>query len=559
MKKMSVFISLILLSFNVFSQRQLSVKSKKGVVVTADKNASEVGVAIMKKGGNAVDAAVATAFALAVTHPFAGNIGGGGFMLIRLADGTSVSIDYREKAPAAATAEMFLDENGDVDTVSSQYGYLVAGVPGTIRGMEAAWKKYGKLKWHELLEPAIALAEKGFYLNDFEIEDMKRNEAGLKRYAETRKTFFKPDGSFYTINELFVQKDLTNTLRQIAKKGADEFYTGKLADQMVADFRQNGGILTKKDLQDYKPAIREVLKGNYRGYEIMTMGPPSSGTVLLEMLKTLENFQLEKNPQSPYNLHVLTETMRRAYFDRTRYMGDADFVKVPVNKLTSAAYTKELAATIGNTATRSDSLFKNVSFYKENMETTHFSVVDQEGNIVSNTYTIEEAYGSKAVVKGLGFLLNNEMHDFNIQPNKANFWGGIGDDPNRIQPGKRMLSSMTPTIVLKDGKPLLVTGSPGGRTIINTVLQMIIGVTDYQQTLKQTIDMPRITHHWMPDFLYIEKGRFSEAVIQDLVKRGHIIRELESIGRANSIYVDPATGEYYGEADWRKGGWAAGY
>lgn len=541
------------------AERQLSVKSQNGVVVSADKYASEVGIDILKKGGNAVDAAVATAFALAVTHPFAGNIGGGGFMLIRLADGTSVSIDYREKAPAASHPEMFLDKDGEIDPVSSRYGYLAAGVPGTVRGLELAWKTYGKLQWHELIAPAIALAENGFNLNDFEIEDMKRNEDGLKRFPETKRVFFKKDGSLYSTDELFIQKDLANTLKKIAENGADEFYTGTIADLIVVDFQQNGGILTKEDLLNYEPIIRDVLKGSYKGFEILTMAPPSSGITLLEMLKALENFEIGKKPQSAENLHIMAEVMRRAYFDRARYLGDADFVDVPVHSLLSDDYSKELISSISKKATPSDSLIENVVYRNENMETTHFSVADSEGNIVSNTYTLEEAYGSKAVVKGLGFLLNNEMHDFNIQSNKANFWGGIGDDPNKIEPGKRMLSSMIPTIVLKDGKPMLVTGSPGGRTIINVVLQVIVGVTDYNLSLKDAIALPRISHQWMPDLLYVEKGRFSDDVIEELEKKGHSIKEMESIGRANSIHIDPEAGEFHGEADGRKGGWAAGY
>ncbi|MGV3641571.1 MAG: gamma-glutamyltransferase [Adhaeribacter sp.] len=546
----------------MIAQPQLSVKARNGAVVSIDRYASQAGAGILKNGGNAVDAAVATAFALAVTHPFAGNIGGGGFMLIRLADGETVGIDYREMAPALATPTMFLKPDGSVDEEKSNFGYLAAGVPGTVKGLEAAWQRYGSLPWASLLEPAIALAENGIYLNKFDAASLERNKTDLARFPETVRIFFKSDGLPVTSQDLLVQKDLAATLRAIARDGAKVFYQGHLADKIVADFQAQGGILTKDDLRQYQVRIRQPLQYAYQGYEVIGMPPPSSGGISIqEMLQVLDQVGLNaKEPLDPRNLHLLIETMRYVFLDRTRYLGDPDFVNVPLERLASREHAHHIAKKlILSRATPSEQLYKNVSVHQENMETTHFSVIDKAGNMVSNTFTLEEAFGSKAVVKGLGFLLNNEMHDFNLNPYQANIQGGIGGDPNGIQPKKRMLSSMSPTLVLKDGKPYLVTGSPGGRTILNTVLQLVLATTTYGLTLHQAMRLPRLSHHWMPDLVYVEQQGWDPAVLKALKDRGHQLSEVESLGDLHSILVNPQTGEYEAEADPRRAGWAEGY
>ena len=551
----SVLLSLVFLVQPLYAQKK-SVVAKHGAVVSVDEYASKVGVAVLEKGGNAVDAAVATAFVLAVTYPQAGNIGGGGFMLVRMKSGETAAIDYREKAPMKSQAKMFLNSDGSLDTLSSNYGYLVAGIPGTVRGLETAWKKYGKLPWKELVVPAIELAEKGFRLSPQFASFLKSNRDALFRYDETRRIFFKPDGEAYQAGDSLIQKDLAKTLTAIANGGADAFYEGALAEAMVKNVCDNGGIWAADDLKSYQAVIRQPIVGSYRGYEILGMPLPSSGgIVLIEMLNILENFELKHDDAE--SLHLMVEAMRRGFMDRTRFLGDEDFVKAPVDRLTSKNYAKELAKKIEKSkATPSEELNKKARSAKEHIETTHFSIADAEGNVVSNTYTLEEWFGSGAVVKGLGFLLNNEMHDFNIQPDSNVF---AGPSPNLIEPGKRMLSSMSPTILLKDGKPFLITGSPGGKTIINTVLQMIIGVIDYKLTLRAATDRPRLNHNWMPDRVTVEKNRWSEAVLTYLRARGHRIADVELIGDAHSILIDPMSGLIYGEADTRRYGWAEGY
>lgn len=541
---------------------QLSVKARNGAVVSIDQYASQAGCQVLKAGGNAVDAAVATAFVLAVSHPFAGNIGGGGFMLIRLATGQRVGIDYREMAPALSTPGMFLKADGSVDTETSNFGYLAAGVPGTVKGLETAWQLFGSLPWQKLLEPAIALALEGIYLNKFDAASLQRNQKDLARYPETRKIYFKADGRPYTSQDLLIQQDLAETLKIIGRRGAQAFYEGDIADQFVLDVQANGGILTKEDLKNYRVRIRRPLSFAYQGYEVIGMPPPSSGGICLgQMLQVLGQHRLNpENPLDPQNLHLLVETMRYVYLDRTRYLGDPDFVEVPLAQLASSGHARAIAQKLDLVkATPSEQLYGNVSVHDENMETTHFSVIDKAGTMVSNTYTLEEAFGSKAVVKGLGFLLNNEMHDFNINPYQANIQGGIGGNPNGIAPGKRMLSSMTPTLVLKNGKPFLITGSPGGRTIPNTVLQLILATTTFGLSLHEALRLPRLSHHWMPDLVYVEKQGWAPAILQALQARGHRLAEVEHLGDLHSIAIDPQTGHYQAEADPRRAGWAEGY
>jgi gamma-glutamyltranspeptidase/glutathione hydrolase len=551
---------LLLLAFPFYTlaAQQKSVVAEHGVVVSVDEYASKAGVEILKKGGNAVDAAVATAFTLAVTFPQAGNIGGGGFMLIRLANGESAVIDYREAAPAKATAAMFLKADGSVDSVSSNYGYLVAGVPGTVCGLETAWKKYGKLKWKELVEPAAELADRGFVVNHLLAKELKEFQNELRMFPASADIFLKKTGAPYAEGDTLVQKDLATTLRLIAEQGSKGFYEGETADKIAKDFKEHGGLITADDLKSYRSVIRKPILGNYRGYQIMAPSLPSSGgTILIEMLNILENYDFEKHSKAD-NSHVLLETMRTAFYDRARYLGDADFVDVPVEKLVSKAYGKKLFQEIRmNTVTPSNNLPEKVVPIKEKTETTHFSVGDQYGNMVSNTFTLQDLFGSKAVVRGLGFLLNDEMNDFDLNPKDTNSRAGV--KPNLIQPKKRMLSSMTPTMVLHNGKPLFVTGSPGGRTIINTVLQIISNIVDGHMTLREAIDAPRINHNWIPDQATFERNRWDEYTLSELKRKGHRLVEKELIGDAHSIWKDPASGKYLGEADARRNGWAIGY
>ncbi|MDB5263839.1 MAG: gamma-glutamyltransferase [Adhaeribacter sp.] len=542
--------------------QQLSVKAQQGAVVSIDEYASKAGVQVLKQGGNAVDAAIATAFALAVTHPFAGNLGGGGFMLIRLASGEEVALDFREMAPARATADMFLKADGTVDYELSNFGYLVAGVPGTVKGLEAAWRKFGSLPWANLIQPAIDLAHHGIYLNAYDAASLVRHQKDLARFPETIKTFFKLDGFPYGTSDLFRQPNLAATLAGIAQGGAAWFYEGEMADRFIADVQANGGIINKADLKDYEVKFREPIKGTFGGYEILGMPLPSAGGVgVQQMLNVLKYLNLdEHNPLEVPNLHLLLETMRYVFLDRATYLGDTDFGKVPVAELLSEGHAAAIAAKIDRQrATPSQLLFEDVQVNNENLETTHFSVIDKQGNLVSATLTLEEAFGSKAVVKGLGFLLNCEMHDFNINPRQVNFQGITPANPNGIAPHKRMLSSMTPTVVLKDGKPFLVTGSPGGRSILNVVLQVILATTLYKLPLQRALALPRLSHHWMPDVVYLEKGRWEAETVQALASQGHSVAEVDFLGDAHSIFIDPVTGLYEAEADTRRAGWAEGY
>ena len=557
--KLLILIFIVLFSISDSFSQQKSAIAKQATVVSVDEFGSKAGIAIMKKGGNAVDAAVATAFALAVTYPQAGNIGGGGFMLIRMNNGETAAIDYREKAPMRSHARMFLNPDGSLDTLSSNYGYLVAGIPGTVRGLELAWKKYGKLPWKDLVMPAVELAEKGFKLSPQFAAYLESNRDYLSMFDETKKMFFSTSGEAYQGGELLIQKELGRTLRMIAEGGADAFYNGPLAEAMIEDVTKNGGIWTKQDLKDYQAIVREPVYGTYRGYEVIGTPPPTSGGIILnEMLNILENYDLRKNDAE--SKHLMAEAMRLGFFDRLKYMGDADFVAVPSDSLLSKGYAKTLSKKIDkNKAASSDELGGDGVTINESTETTHFSVIDPEGNAVSNTYTLEEWFGSGAVVKGLGFLLNNEMHDFNMEPDVKKFRNQTEHSPNLIEPGKRMLSSMAPTILLKDGKLFLVTGSPGGKTIINTVMQIIIGLVDHDLTLRDAIDRPRFSHTWKPDRISIERNLWNERILSELRSKGHKFAEVDFLGDAHSIWIDPKSGLIYGEADTRRYGWAEGY
>jgi gamma-glutamyltranspeptidase/glutathione hydrolase len=562
------FIILVLLANQFFCtpQENKPVVGKNGMVVSVDKFASQVGIDILKKGGNAVDAAVAVGFALAVTFPAAGNIGGGGFMIIRSPDtGEALAMDFREMAPGKATPDMYLDEEGNYVEERSLYGHLAVGVPGTVKGFELAMKKYGNLKWEDVLEPAIELAEKGFELNQRRADSFNRLN---KRFEQGTKEFFrvfsKPDGSEFKEGDIFIQKDLASSLRLIAEHGSQAFYEGQIAELIAQDMKKHGGFITKEDLEKYEAFVREPVTGTYRGYQIISMPPPSSGgTILIEMLNILEGFDLgQKERYAPETLHLIAEAMRFAYFDRAQYMGDSDYSEIPVKLLTSKNHAEDIRRKIDlKKSTPSAILGEEILTIEEAKETTHYSVIDKEGLAVATTYTLNGGYGSGVVAEGTGILLNNEMADFNMKPGYTDDKGLIGTRPNLIEPRKRMLSSMTPTLVIKDNKAYMITGSPGGRTIINTVLNVIVNVIDFNMPIQGAIDAPRMDHEWMPDLLRLEKKAITEELIESLKAMGHMMKESSRWrqGDAHSILIDPRTGLYYGAADKRSQGSAIGY
>jgi gamma-glutamyltranspeptidase/glutathione hydrolase len=531
------------------------VEGRNGMVVSVSAPASEVGLFILQKGGNAVDASVATAFALAVTYPQAGNIGGGGFMMIYPSKGKKlpVCIEYRETAPLAATKEMFAKGH-------SQFGAKVVGVPGTVRGLGMAHKKYGKLPWQTVLMPAVALAEQGFLLDAHLAADLNKHLALARDFPEFQRVFGRKDGKKWKAGDRLVQPDLARTLRRIAAEGPDAFYTGVIADQIVAEMKAVDGLITRKDLAEYTANVRKPIHGVYRGYDIYGPPPPSSGGIcLVEMLNILGEYDLKKwGRWSPQTNHVMIEAMRRAFFDRVKYLGDPDFMTIP-KTLTTKTTGKKLAKGIDLTkATRSDALAKDITLTGEGANTTHFSVIDHDGMAVANTYTLERSFGSRVVVKGAGFLLNNEMGDFNWTPGRTDRTGNIGTPPNEIAPGKRMLSSMTPVLVFRKGKLLLVTGSPGGRTIINTVLCVVVNVTDFEMDIRAAVDAPRLHHQWFPDKVHFEGTKEYPELVKQLQQLGHTVVQ-DRQGDAHSIWIDPITGRYYGAADHRHSGKALGY
>jgi gamma-glutamyltranspeptidase/glutathione hydrolase len=536
-----------------------AVEAKNGLVVSVSAPGSEAGLEVLQKGGNAVDAAVATAFALAVTYPAAGNIGGGGFMVIHppAGKGDPIVIEYRETAPAAATKDMFAKG-------ASRFGPKVVGVPGTVRGMALAHQRFGKLPWKDVVMPAVKLAEEGFVLEASLASSLNRFVASSSEFPEVQRVFGKDGGkSDWRAGDRLVQKDLGKTLRLIAEQGPDAFYKGPVADLLVAEMQAGKGLITKDDLAAYQAKQRKPIHGTYRGYDIYGPPPPSSGGIcLVEMLNVLEHFDLRKQGRwSPETLHVMIETMRRVYCERANYLGDPDFVKIPAH-LTSKDHARALAKHIKlDRATPSEELAKGlgIKLAPEGEDTTHFSVIDKDGLAVSNTYTLEHSYGSRVVVKGAGFLLNNEMVDFNWRPGITTRDGTIGTEPNQIAPGKRMLSSQTPTIVAKDGKVLLVTGSPGGRTIINTVLCVVVNVIDFDMDVQSAVNAPRLHHQWFPDSVRFEGMAEYADVVKQLKALGHSVSGGTKQGDAHSIWVDPKTGRYHGAADRRISGKAAGY
>lgn len=538
------------------------VIAQNGMIASDNRFATQAGLTVLNKGGNAVDAAVTVGFTMAVTYPRAGNIGGGGFMLIYLAGSEEViAIDYREKAPKSATRDMFLDVNGDVDIEKSRHSYSSVGVPGTVAGLSLALEKYGTFSLNKVIKPAIEYAEEGITV-DFELRNSLASVRGrMKNSPDAYNTFYKKNGESYDLGEKVIQKNLAWSLKQIKKYGKDAFYKGKIAKKIVEDMKENKGLITLDDLASYKPVIRVPVYGSYRGYEIYSMPPPSSGGVhLIQMLNILENYPLNKlGHNNSKSIHLMAETMKFAYADRSIYLGDSDFVSVPTNQITSEEYAKTLIKKIDlEKATPSSEITPGdpLNCCGGN-DTTHYSVVDKWGNMVSNTYTINFSYGSKIVAKGTGILLNNEMDDFSAKPGIPNAYGLIGGEFNAIEPVKRMLSSMTPTIVLKDRKPFLATGSPGGSKIITTVLQIIINVVDHGMNIASATSSPRFHHQLLPDILILEKG-FSVDTVNILENKGHKIEFGRAMGSTQSIMK--IGNHYYGYSDPRRtGGLTKGY
>ncbi|PIP76643.1 MAG: gamma-glutamyltransferase [Ignavibacteria bacterium CG22_combo_CG10-13_8_21_14_all_37_15] len=558
------FKSTFLLIFLLLITFSLSAKTghgKRGMVVSAEPIATQVGVQILKKGGNAVDAAVAIGFSLAVTYPVAGNLGGGGYMVIHLPDGRNTAIDYRETAASLAQRDMYLDKNGVFLPELSQVGILSAGIPGSVAGLLSALEKYGTMKIADVLQPAINLAEDGFPLSFSNAKSLEKTLKDFEKFTSSLKVFSK-NGTAYQEGDIFKQPDLAKTLVEIKNLGKNGFYKGKIAELLLSQMKALGGNFSKEDLENYKPVEREVIKGKYRGFEIVSMPPSSSGGIaLVQMLNILENFSFEKDEwNSSKYIHALVSTMKFAYADRSMHLGDPDYSTIPQKWLLSKSYAKKLFSQISDKAISSENIKPgNKNEFNESEETTHYSVMDKNGCAVSVTTTINSAYGSKLVVEGAGFLLNNEMDDFSGKPGVPNQFGLIGSVANEIQPGKRMLSSMTPTIVLKDGIPILLIGSPGGSTIITTVLQVILNVCDFDMNLEQAVNSPRIHHQWLPDELYFEPFGIAKDVQINLLAKGYKFGKERNLGLVEAIKFDPKSGELTGVSDKRGFGLAEGF
>lgn len=528
------------------------------MVVSQEPHATDVGLAILKQGGNAVDAAVGVGLALAVTHPTAGNLGGGGFMLIRMADGRTTFIDFRERAPEKASHDMYLDAAGKA-TPDSMIGPRASGVPGTARGLEYAHKKFGKRSWSEVVQPAAQLAERGFTVSYALQSSLKSASKLLSQFPESNRIFLR-NGQPYEMGETFVQPELAETLKRIQKFGANDFYEGETAKKIAEFEKANGGLITLADLKNYKPVERKPLTGRYKEYDIITAPPPSSGGIgILQMMGMLQDSGYEKSGAgSAASIHYVAEAMRRYYADRSEYLGDPDFYKVPVSGLLSKTYIGKLRESIDREhAGSSDKIGPGKPAPHESTETTHFSIVDEQGNAVAMTYTLNGGYGSGVTIPGAGFLMNNEMDDFAAKPGEPNMFGLVQGEANAIQPGKRPLSSMTPTIALKDGKLFLVIGAPGGSRIITGVMQVMLNVFDFGMNIQDAVDAPRFHHQWKPDKLYTERG-ISPDTIALLRAKGHAV-EPNTFGVAlvEAILCDPTglQGAYDGRAD----GKAAGY
>jgi gamma-glutamyltranspeptidase / glutathione hydrolase len=525
------------------------VRAEHGMVVSASAIASRAGADVLAAGGNAVDAAVATGLAMAVTHPTAGNIGGGGFMVIRFPDGRTTAFDFREKAPLAAHPRMFLDSAGEYSSTIHHNSHVAVGVPGTVAGFALAHERFGSRDWASLVQPAVKLAADGFEIPEGLARSLRGVQRSMERYPASVAAFSK-SGTPYEPGEVLRQPDLAKTLERIMRDGRDGFYGGETARLIAEEMRRGGGIITEEDLEKYQAKERTPIQGTYRGYDIISMPPPSSGGIaMVEMLNILEGYELrDMGHMSAEYVHHVVEAMRRAYRDRARFVADTDFADVPIERLTSKAYAQQLRATI-DAERATPSAPADVAQDYESTETTHYSVVDADGMAVSVTYTLEAGYGSKIVVPGAGFLLNNEMGDFNAAPGMTTETGLIGTDPNLARPEQRMLSSMTPSIVAKDGQLVAVVGSPGGRTIINTVMEVILGIIDFDLGIQQAVNAPRFHHQWLPDRVSIEEDGVTEEALRRLEAMGHTVRVGGRQGSAHAIMIDPATGERLGAAD----------
>lgn len=524
----------------IYSQSDIfhPVFSRNGMVATQEGRATQVALGILKRGGNAIDAAVASSFALAVTLPRAGNIAGGGFMLVHLGKtGETIAIDYREMAPLAASFNMYLNEDEEVDEMLSQSSHQSVGVPGTVAGMAYVLEKYGTLSLKEVIAPAIQLAEEGIIVNEDIEYTLTKGKERLQHWPETAKTYYKPDGSVYSVGERMVFKDLAWSLKEIAEQGPKAFYEGAIAEKLVAEMEKYGGLITLEDLKKYRVAVREPVRGTYRGYDIIGMPPPSSGGIhIIQMLNILEKYPLSYlGPNSADSLHLIAESMKLAFADRSKYLGDPDWWDIPVKGLISKNYADELREKSNRHQVIPSKKIKpeNPDPY-ESDETTHISIMDQFGNVVSNTTTLNFSFGSGIVVKGTGMLLNDEMDNFTAKPGTPNAYGLLGGEANAIQPTKRPLSSMSPMILLKDGKPFLAIGSPGGPRLINAILQVIINVIDHGMNIAEATNVRRIHHQWKPDKLRVEKG-FNPDTLRLLAEKGHTITITNSLGSTQSI------------------------
>ncbi len=556
----NIFISLLIFVFWASSAHSEYLRTENGMVSSRSDMASEVGSTILAAGGNAVDAAVATAFALAVVYPSAGNLGGGGFMMVSLANGEVYAQDNREKAPAAAHRDMFLDSAGDVDRNLAVNSLQASGVPGTVAGLLDALERFGTMSRQQVMAPAIELAEHGFILNDDLASQFLDNMDGFSKYPASLAKFSK-QGQPYQSGDLWLQADLAQTLKLISAQGRDGFYKGHTAELIVAEMQRNNGLISMDDLAAYEALWREPIHGTYHGYDIWSMPAPSSGGVLLvQMLNMLEPFNLaELGFGSTSTVHLMIEAQRRAYADRAEFLGDPDFVEIPTQMLTSKEYARTRFADFDPLKATDSASIGAGSWPEESTQTTHFSVADKAGNAVAMTTTLNRSYGNRIVVPEVGILLNNEMDDFSSKPNSPNSYGLIGRDANEIQPGKRMLSSMTPTIVTQAGKPVLITGSPGGSVIINTVLQVVLNVIDHGMDAESAVSSPRIHHQWQPDSVRYETGAISDAVATELTTMGHkgLTSSRFGMGNANSIKIDNAIIE--GVSDPREAGGVAGF
>ncbi len=538
------------------------VRARRGMVGSTDEHASRAGLQVLQQGGNAVDAAVAVGFALAVTHPAAGNIGGGGFMVIRMADGRETSIDYREMAPSRAHRDMFLDPAGEPVAARSRVGALASGVPGSVAGMAFAQKRYGRLSLAAVMAPAIALARNGIPVSWSLSDSLKSAERLLAQFPSSARVFLKPDGSALSPDDRLVQPELAHTLELIAAQGPDAFYKGPIADLIAAEMERSGGLISKADLAAYVPRERAPITGMFRGHRVVSMPPPSSGGVaLVQLLNVLEGFPLsDYGHNSSRTIHLVAEAARRVYADRSEWLGDPEFFDVPVAGLLSRRYAERLRNGISETrATPSRDVKPGQPRGLEHSETTHYSVVDADGNAVATTTTLNGSYGNGQTVTGAGFLLNNEMDDFSAKPGSPNMFGLVGGDANAVAPGKRMLSSMTPTILVKDGKTRLVVGSPGGSRIITTVLQVVLNVVEFKMDVQEAVDAPRFHHQWLPDVIRLERQGFPTDVVTALEAMGHATEAGPDMGDVHAIMIDPATGVRLGASDPRLEGVTVGY